>query len=68
MMLEMEMEMMLEMEMEMMLEMEMEMMLEMEMEMMLEMEMEMVPLSWAIQNNILLLQLSLPLTILPIPR
>jgi len=52
----------------MMLEMEMEMMLEMEMEMMLEMEMEMVPLSWAIQNNILLLQLSLPLTILPIPR
>ena len=60
------MEMMLEMEMEMMLEMEMEMMLEMEMEMML--EMEMVPLSWAIQNNILLLQLSLPLTISPIPR
>ena len=47
-----------------------EMMLEMVMmlEMMLEMELEMVPLSWAIQNNILLLQLSLPLTISPIPR
>jgi len=56
----------------MMLEMELEMvmMLEMELEMvmMLEMELEMVPLSWAIQNNILLQQLSLPLTISPIPR
>jgi len=56
----------------MMLEMELEMgmMLEMELEMgmMLEMELEMVPLSWAIQNNILLLQLSLPLAIWPIPR
>jgi len=59
-------------EMGMMLEMELEMgmMLEMELEMgmMLEMELEMVPLPWAIQNNILSLQLSLPLVIWPIPR